>query len=160
MLKNKKILLIGHARHAKDTVAELIHKHHGLTFKSSSQAAAEIFIYDALRDKYGYQTPEQCFVDRMNRREEWFNLIADYNREDPTRLCREILATNDMYVGMRSKREIDACRPLFDLIIGVYCPFRPLEPFTSFKIDVFEMSDIIIPNAGSLEDLEEKVKRL
>ena len=42
------ILIIGHARHGKDTVAEFLEEIFGLTFMSSSQAAADIFIYEVL----------------------------------------------------------------------------------------------------------------
>ena len=38
----------------KDTLAELFNKHFGLTFMSSSQASADFFLYDQLKDKYGY----------------------------------------------------------------------------------------------------------
>ena len=54
-----KILIIGHARHGKDTVADILYKNFNLTYTGSSQAAAEIFLYDALKDKYGYKSPEQ-----------------------------------------------------------------------------------------------------
>lgn len=45
----KKFLVIGHARHGKDTFAEILEEVFGLKFKSSSQAAVDIFIYDALK---------------------------------------------------------------------------------------------------------------
>ena len=77
-----KLLVCGHCRHGKDTLAELLNEHFGLKFKSSSLAAAEIFLYDALKDKYGYQTPEECFEDRMNHRPEWFEMICDFIKDD------------------------------------------------------------------------------
>ena len=40
---NVKLLVIGHKRHAKDTLAEIFRDKFGLTFESSSQAAANIF---------------------------------------------------------------------------------------------------------------------
>lgn len=154
-----KLLIIGHARHGKDTVAEMIDDMFGLTFKSSSQAAADIFIYDELKDKYGYNTPEECFEDRVNHRAEWHDLIVDYNKEDKARLAKGILENADMYVGMRSSAEIDEClvQGLFDYVIGVYDPRKPHEPEDSFNIDLFAEADLIIPNGGSLGELESKV---
>ncbi len=64
------ILIIGHGRHGKDTLAELIQVYTGFTFKSSSESAAEIFIYDALKEKYGYKSFIECYEDRHNHRAE------------------------------------------------------------------------------------------
>jgi hypothetical protein len=66
-----------------------------------------------------------------------------------------------MYVGMRSQVEIDKCinDDVFDMIIGVFDPTKPLEPKDSFDIDLFRSSDIIIPT-GDLKLVKEKVKKL
>jgi len=85
----KKILILGHKRHGKDTVAQMISNHTGMTFKSSSEAAAEIFLYDALKDKYGYENPQECVEDRVNHRAEWHDLIAAYNTPDKAKLARK-----------------------------------------------------------------------
>lgn len=157
-----KLLLVGHMRHGKDTAAEFFRIHGGYTFESSSQAASRIFLYDVLKDKYGYSTPEECFRDRVNHRAEWFDLITDFNTPDKTRLAREIMKTNDTYVGMRSYKEIRECRAsgVFDLVIGVHDPRKPLEDKSSFDIDVFTHSDFVIYNNGTLKDLEEKIKNI
>lgn len=157
-----KIILLGHARHGKDTVAEFINSEIGLEFRSSSSLAAEIFLYEALKDKYGYKSYDECFEDRSNHRAEWHNLIADYNSEDPARLAKQIFETNDIYVGMRSAIELAKCREdgVVDLIIGVYNPRMPDEPRDSFNIDLWQECDFVIPNAGTLDDLLDKVKSL
>lgn len=157
-----KLLIIGHARHGKDTVAAMISESTGLTFKSSSQAASEIFLYDRLKVKYGYSTPEECFEDRVNHRAEWHDLICDFNHYDKAALAKEILKKDDIYVGMRSSAEIKEClaQDLFDFVIGVYDPRKPLEPKDSFNIDLWTDADFIIPNGGTLDDLRYKVVSL
>ena len=157
-----KYLIIGHARHGKDTVAEMMQKLYGITFKSSSLAAAEIFIFDMLKDKYNYTTFTECFEDRVDHREEWHDLICEYNKEDKARLAKKILETSDMYVGMRSDAEIEECvkQGLFDKIIGVFDYRKPLENRSSFNIDMWKYSDVVIPNAGTLQDLQNKVIKL
>lgn len=154
-----KICLIGHMKHGKDTVAEMLQDEYGLTFKSSSQMASEIFIYDALKEKYGYTSPTECFEDRVNHRAEWHDLICFYNVPDRTKLATEILKHNDMYVGMRSNAELDAClkKGLFDYVIGVFDPRKPLEPESSFDIDFFDKSDFIILNDKGLYELRKKI---
>lgn len=157
-----KLLILGSARHGKDTVAELLKKNFGLPFQSSSLAASELFIYDALKEKYGYQSHEECFADRGNHRSEWYRLIKEYNDKDKTKLARSILSKNDVYVGMRERSEVQACREqkLFHLIVGVYDPRKPEENKNSFNINLWEDCDVVLPNASTLSNLEEKVKQL
>jgi dephospho-CoA kinase len=154
--------IIGSARWGKDTLAEILNENFGLTFKSSSVAASEIFIYDMLKEKYGYKTPEECFEDRVNHRAEWHDLICDYNKYDKARLAKDIMKNNDIYVGMRSGDEINECIRvgLFDLIIWVDASERlPLEGRDSFNIDRSHC-DIIIDNNGSYDEFKERVIRL
>lgn len=157
-MKNK-ILIISHQRFGKDTMAELLNKHFNFNFESSSMAASKIFIYDALKNKYGYKSLEECFIDRVNHRAEWYNLICDYNKNDKARLAKKILEYSDCYVGMRDRAEIDECvkQKLFKLIIWVDASERlPLEDPSSFNIDK-SYADIIIDNNGTLEEFEKKV---
>lgn len=161
-MKLPKLLLIGSARWGKDSMAEILQEHFDLKFKSSSQAAAEIFIYDALKEKYGYATPEECFEDRVNRRSEWYQLICEYNIEDKARLAKDILKHTDAYVGMRDSREIKEClkQGIFDLVIWVDASDRlPPEDKSSFNIDKSD-ADIIIENNGTYDEFKEKVIRL
>lgn len=160
--KFPKLLILGHGRHGKDTFAELLRDHFGLVFISSSQAAADIFIYDVLKDKYGYTSSEECFNDRSNHRAEWYELIKDYNEYDRARLAKGILERANCYVGMRDRGEIKECinQRLFDLIVWVDASERlPLEPPDSFNIDI-TCADIIITNNGTEEEFKEKVMRL
>lgn len=155
-----KILLIGHGRHGKDTVAEYIKKFTDVNFSSSSMAAAKIFIYDELKNKYKYTTFEECYNDRANHRAEWYDLICGYNKHDKARLAKKIMRDNDIYVGMRDKDEINKCKEdgVFDFVLGVFDPRKPLEPSNSFNIDVFSDSDFVIINNEGLIELKNKVE--
>jgi len=156
-----KLLILGHARHGKDTFAEILNEHFGLKFKSSSVAASEIFIYDELKHKYEYKSPEECFEDRVNHRQEWHEMIVDFNKDDRARLAKEILKQADCYVGMRSGLEIEECvrQGLFDLIIWVDASDRlPLEGKESFNIDE-SYADVIIPNNGTFEEFKARTIR-
>jgi len=160
--KEMKLCIIGAARWGKDSMAEILQEEFGLKFKSSSQASSEIFIYDALKEKYNYNTPEECFEDRVNHRVEWHDLICEYNKNDKARLAKKILKHADAYVGMRDSSEIKECikQGLFNLIIWVDASKRlPLESKESFNIDISD-ADIIIDNNSSFEEFREKVIRL
>lgn len=157
-----KILILGNARHGKDSLAELWNEYYGMTYLSSSEAALEIFLFNKLKDKYNYSTPQKCFEDRVNHRQEWYLSICDYNKDDKTRLAKGILEKSNCYVGMRDKEEFIACkeRGLFDLIIWVDASKRlGDEPITSFNISKSD-ADIIIENNGSFEEFKEKSKKI
>jgi dephospho-CoA kinase len=161
-MNKPKILIIGHGRHGKDTLAEIFRDNFGIKFKSSSEMAAEIFIFQELKNKYNYKSPEECFEDRVNHRAEWHDLICDYNKEDKARLAKKIMEQADCYVGMRSRDEIEEClkQKIFDLVIWVDASKRlPLESRDSFNIDI-DCADIIIDNNDTIENFKEKTTRL
>ena len=165
-MKKPKILLLGHGGHGKDEVALMFNRMFGVTFTSSSMAAAKIFLFDLLKDEYGYKTLEECYSDRNSTPEMrtiWYNHICEYNKDDKARLAKEILETSDMYVGMRDSEEIDECdrQSLFDLKIWVdgYHRLGTKEASTSFKIDE-SYADIILDNNGTKQHTIQRVFRL
>lgn len=153
------ILILGHKRHGKDTVAEILRDNYGLNFKSSSMVAAEKVMIPAFQSVYEYyKTAEECFNDRFNHRAFWFKEIKKYNSEDPTRLCKEILEDSKVYVGMRSDIEYQACKDLFDLILWVDRSDRlPTEGKDSMDINFNQEEMLPISNNNTLEDLENLV---
>lgn len=157
-----KILIIGSARHGKDTLASIICDIKNFSFLSSSRAALDLFIYDELKDKYNYKSKEECYNDRINHRSEWYDLICDYNKEDKCKLTKKILEKSNIYVGLRDKEEVDQCikENIFDLILGVYDYRKPIEDESSNNVDIFQYADIIIPNSGTIRELENKVSIL
>ena len=157
-----KFLIIGHMRHGKTTMANMLLDEYGLNFMDSSAAAAEIFIYDELKNKYNYNSYEECLVDRKQHRPEWFKMICDFNSPDKANLAKEITKRADIYVGMRSNDELQVCinDNIFDLIIGIYRPSFPDEPTSSFDIDIWKSCDFIIPNDGTLDDLKNRILKL
>ena len=155
-----KILVLGEGRHGKDFFTEILSDETGLRFQSSSQACADIFIYDALKDKYGYQTPEQCFEDRHNHRIEWRDMIRDYNSRDRARLAKEVLKTNDIYVGMRCHMEYAASKNLFNLIIWIDASERIKEKDDSLTIEYNSNEMLRVTNNRDLKDFVNKTKFL
>lgn len=161
-MEHPTLLIIGHGRAGKDEMAEYWDMKFNFKAKSSSLAAAEIFIYDALKDKYGYKNFDACYRDRHNHRAEWYDLICDYNLYDKTRLAREIVKKTGSYIGMRDREEILAClaQGIFDLVIWVDAGDR-IEPEheSSFNITP-DLADIIVENKGSLLEYRAKLDRL
>lgn len=159
---NKKIAIVGMQQAGKDTLAELWGGQFNARYISSSEYANEKFIFDMLKDKYGYKTHLDCYIDRVNHRDEWYELITQYNYYDRTKLAREILAENDFYVGMRNFEELQACiiAELFDLIVWVDASMRiPPESTSSFTL-LQQQAHIIIQNNHTLDFFAEKALKL
>lgn len=177
----QKIAVIGHARHGKDTVCEMLRDRYGFEFTSSSLFCAERVVFPRYRawcmggqdviferhigwpkDDPGWITADDCFNDRSNHRALWFDLIADYCKPDAARLARDILEKHDVYAGIRSTREFHAAvnEGIFDLVLWVdRSKHLPKEPKTSMELQPW-MADFVIDNNGSLDDLEREVDRL
>lgn len=157
-----KLLIIGHGRHGKDTVCEILRDKYGYSFESSSQFCSKHFIYNTLKDKYEYANEEQCYADRHNHRAEWYDAICDYNVPDAARLGREIFGEHDIYCGLRNKREFFAMKNtgVFDYAIWVdRSDHLPPEASDSMSLKQW-MADYTIDNNGSLDELMLNIDRL
>jgi len=157
-----KLLIIGHGRHGKDTVAQLIADKMGLTFSSSSDFVGRKAIWP-MWGKERYDSYEAMFADRVNYRSTWGDLIEAYNTPDASRTGSEMIAEgNDMYVGMRRVREWAACmkNKVFDHVIWVdACQRLPLEPSDSMEM-TREHADMFIDNNGPESNLDIAVSNL
>ena len=158
----KKLLVIGHGRHGKDTVCEILRDRYDYSFESSSRFCSKLFIFNDLKDRYGYSNEEECYEDRHNHRAEWYNAICDYNVPDPARLGREIFQAHDIYCGLRNKKEFHAMKNtgVFDYAIWVdRSDFLPPESKDSMSLEQW-MADFTIDNNGTLEDLQFNIDAL
>ena len=159
MNKKPKLLIIGYARHGKDTVAGFLSKDYGYTYLSSSQFCSEHVIFPVLGPIYNYATPEDCFNDRINHRKEWFDLITGYNMPDRSKLGKDIFNVSDIYCGLRNYDEFISLKEqkVFDYSIWVdRSDHLPPEATTSNTLSP-SLADIIIDNNGSLDDLKKNV---
>ena len=152
-----KLLILGYARHGKDTVAEMLHKKHGFKFMSSSEFVGREIIWENW-GKIRYPTFEAMFEDRVNWRKLWMEMISLYNTPQKDRTARTMLERDyDLYVGMRRYDELEASRDLFDHVVWVERSSMPPE---TGSMDITERNaqwDYKIDNNGTLEDLERKV---
>jgi hypothetical protein len=151
-----KLLILGHARHGKDTAAEYLRDRHGISFHSSSLFLAATVIRPALAGRgMFYDSLEDCYADRVNHRALWRKLIEGYNRDDPARLAKAILAVADCYVGMRMHREFWASRALFDAILWIDASARGIPPEGADSMDItFDPAWMVrIDNGGTVEQL-------
>jgi len=156
----KKLFVLGHARHGKDTFADMIAERvPNLKTVSSSAFVGGQAVFPTLRDRYGYKTFTECFDDRFNHRKEWHELISAYNECDPSRLARELFNVADIYVGLRCIVELEHARDLAALTVWVdRSNFLPPESADSNTITANDC-DLVIPNNSTLDDLAARADR-
>jgi hypothetical protein len=157
-----KLMVIGYKRHGKDTFCEILRDKYGFSFASSSETACDLFIFDEMKDEFGYKTKLECFEDRGNHRQLWYDKICKYVEGDLTRLGRKIYERADVYCGCRDDKEFYAMKAenSFDLSIWVDAGDRkPPEDASSMKLS---KSDAMITanNNGNLVELEAEVDRI
>lgn len=151
-----KLLLLGHRQCGKTTIGKMIADKLGLVAHDSSWYAAENIVYPVLKERYGYKDAVACYEDRGNHRQEWFDLIREFNAE-PDSLTKDILANGDIYVGMRSQWEFDGSRHHFDRILWIEGGDRvPPEAKESMELSWTNAMDIL-DNSGDEADLEANV---
>ena len=176
-----KLLILGDARHGKDTVGDWFVRK-GYTFVSSSRFVLEKAVWPEFKNRASrkplqseahllpftysawpdYFTQEECFADRDKFRAFWFECITAYNRPDRSRLGRELFAEYDMYVGLRNKAELQALKlhKAYDLAIWVDAFERcDSEPISSMTINYWD-ADVVIDNNGTLKDLDKTLVTL
>lgn len=157
-----KLLVIGYGRHGKDTVSEILCREMDLNYQSSSEFCAGHVMFPTLSKKYGYKDVDECYNDRHNHRQEWYEMISAYCGSDLARLGREIFERFDIYCGLRNKREWSSMKNehVYDYAIWVdRSDYLPPEDETSNSMQPW-MADFYLDNNGTLEDLEYNVKTL
>ena len=162
-MRKPKLLIIGHARHGKDTVAEMIAKQMGLSFKSSSIFVGEKCVWPTWGCER-YETFDAMFADRVTEENRivWGGLISAYNTPVQSRTAEEMLVDHDMYVGMRRHKEWQACMDadLFDYVIWVdACNRLPKENVLSNEMTSSHAS-LYIDNNGPESHLQIAVDSL
>lgn len=154
-----KILILGHGRHGKDTLAEIIADLYGLTFVSSSRVLLTEVVWPALRAAgMQYEDQEAAYADRSNHRAFWKQALTDYNTPDKTALTRKVLEQCDMYVGMRCAEEYEASKHLFDICLWIHRPATPREPTMDIKFSALNMHPIY--NHLGLSHLKDQARKV
>ena len=154
-----RLIVFGYARHGKDTACEYLQSRFGLTFSSSSWMACQLFLYEQLRERYGYTSMQECFEDRMNHRKVWFDAIRAYNDPDLCRLGRQLFSQHDVYCGIRNDEEFYGLKKegIFDLAVWIDASERkPPEASESMTLSAAD-ADLVVSNNGSLEEFHREL---
>lgn len=153
------LLVVGHGRHGKDTVCEILRDEFGMKFISSSEFVAREIIWDQIGHLYA--DFDDMFADRHNHRAEWMKMIAEYNTPDETRTAATMFSAGyNIYCGMRRREELQAgvAAGLFDSIWWVDRSLHlPPEDISSMTIRPTD-ADVFINNNAGLGCLRQQVR--
>lgn len=165
-MRKPKLMVLGYARHGKDTVCEILRDEFGFSFVSSSVFVLEKAILPTLNAMgYHYKSLDEA----MKRREEvpgwraiWFECIAAYNKEDPSRLGTELFQEYDIYCGIRRLEELVDLKHkrIFDWSIWVDATLRmPPEGAESNTLHP-GLADFTVNNNTTIGDLSGRLRTL
>jgi len=156
----QKLLVIGHGRHGKDSVCEILRDNYGYKFISSSQFVCNEVIWDGW-GVWNYADKELCYADRGNHRALWADMISNYNTPDKSRTATGMISAGyDIYCGMRRRDELEATRHLFDKVVWVDRSLHlPPEPASSMQFTAQDATHFL-NNNGTLQELRRNIKTL
>ena len=156
------IVVTGFKEHGKDTACKILHQRFGISFITSSAYACETFLFEQMvRDGYQYRDAAECFTDRDNHRDYWYEAIRAYNGDDPARMGREIFGRVSVFCGLRHIEELQALKAegLVDAVVWVdACRRKPPESAGSMSIPMSK-ADYVIDNNGTKKELESAITR-
>lgn len=162
---DSRIIICGHSRHGKDTLAKLLMHHYGLRYQSSSWFAKD-FVWehdDAIKSQFA--TPFEAWEhrnDTTDLQRLWFKAIQEMNRKDKTTLATLLFSFMQTYCGMRDLPELEACKDKWPdcVIIWVDATERLKAQCSKSNTISANDCDFTIPNNGTEREFEFKVKRV
>jgi len=152
-----KLAISGPGQAGKGTVSQYISDNWGIRYQqSTSEAAAAVVFRDITKQ---YSTVEECWADRANHREEWGQIIADFNQPDGIGLYRQMAGQNDIFDGIRRRAELQKCKEvgLVDKVVWLNRPNIPLDASLDYGD---EEADYIVDNSTTIEDLYSRLNLL
>jgi hypothetical protein len=153
-----RIAIVGPGKSGKTTASQWLAEHTPLRYAGSTSAAAANVVCSHATMRGRYATLEECYADRRNRRQEWRDIILQYNQPDGLRLYRDMVRKSDILDGIRDGRELQACRDagLADVVVWMQRDV-PTDPSMGFGPEV---ADRVINNDGSFEELYAQLREL
>lgn len=156
--RKPRIAILGYSGAGKDTMAEILRDWYGYTYTQATRYILENFLWERYGLKDKYDTQDEAYKDRVNHREEWYNMICDINSLDPATIAKSIFAESNIYCGIRSFRELDSAFDSIDKIYWINCGKRiPIETGSMdfrgadlIKDEVIKKKIVIIQNTESL----------
>ncbi len=140
------IAFCGYGRAGKDTAGEFLGRVTPLRYIGSLSWVGKSIVAKALGicEMTAWET-------RHQRRMEWYTILNEYRKDDPTRLIRDSLALGEIVVGVRDKAELLAAKRqgLLTHTVWIDKPGVEIDPTTTYKP---EDCDCVISNHTAIEE--------
>lgn len=159
------IVITGFRENGKDTACKILGSPpYCLSSISSSWFACKTFLFEQLKEEYGYSSMEECYDDRMSpaMRKVWYEAIKAYNTPDGSRLGRGIFQEHPIYNGLRSIDEYHALKAadMIDLFIWIDAEERVgVESSDSMTLHK-GLADVVVDNNGGLLELRHQLDKI
>lgn len=156
-----KLLIIGESGCGKDELCKILSEHYGYKFASASKIACELVVFETLKEKYSYNSIDECHADRRKHIEDWVNIIAEYNTPDGAALAKEVMKQSDIYCGVRKRDEFNAMLQagIFDCVIYIDSYKRLGKPEQSFVEVTADDANFTVDNNADIKQLIQRAKR-
>lgn len=148
------IAFCGHSRSGKDTAALIFSKLTGLKYAGSASWVCKNIVADAL------DIPEQtAWETRHKRRMDWYNILNEYRKEDPTKLVQLCLAQAKVITGIRDLIELKSCLERGYIKHAVWVERPGIEKDPTLTYSITDCTHVL-ENNGDLNLLNQQVSLL
>ena len=178
-MSKPRILVVGHARHGKDTVALYMQKMHDYRFVSPSWMYLMEVIWPAIRGVYQtsttfrnvrelaemeiqYENVSDALEYKGEHRKLWFDLISEWLSGDLLRAARIVYGDGHIHCGIRRVDEFTAvCEEFNPYVVWVNSLERgvPPEPKESFQLTE-SMAHWVLDNSQGLPHLYKAIDNM
>lgn len=161
-----RLMILGHGRSGKDTIAQMFANALGYHYGGSTSLGVKPIITYSITQSLDPVVNDQCYDDRHTYRQYWFDACNMLRRIDPLIIIKCQLAIGDFMLGNRSKEEfingLDYWRPTS--VIWMARRVAPVDPtleFTRSDITIEcnkrSIHHITMGNNDSLDVLRQQV---
>ena len=157
---NLKLGICGWGRAGKDTAAEHLALVTPLVYTAGTSYWARFLVFDHYQKTHPgrYANPDECWHDRHNNRDEWAEIIGQYNRDDPVKLYRDCLEEQNFLTGVRWLHEQRALKQADLCDLWIWIENKRVKRDQTCQITA-EDCDITILNNSTPEDFRRRLER-
>ena len=148
------IAFCGHGRSGKDTAAFIFSKLTGLKYAGSASWVCKNIVANVL------DLPEQtAWETRHERRMDWYSILNEYRKDDPTKLVKLCLNQAKIITGIRDLIELKSCLEKGYIKYAVWVDRPGIDPDPTLTYNSSDCTHIL-ENSGDLNFLNHQISIL
>lgn len=148
------IAFCGNGRSGKDTAAFIFSKLTGLKYAGSASWVCKNIVADVL------DLPEQtAWETRHERRMDWYRILNEYRKDDPTKLVKLCLNQAKIITGIRDLIELKSCLEKGYIKYAIWVDRPGIDPDPTLTYNSSDCTHIL-ENSGDLNFLNHQISIL